>query len=298
MTTRQKKFRRDVSSRDGKRCVVSGQQEEDCQAVHIIPRSKGDEYIQFVLSDRAPLYSGGERLELDGIDCTENGIFLFSGFHARFDSGKIVFLKTPNFAMKCTDVPVTGYDVPPASRTTMQYLVQAPELHMVFPQSDVKCDWSVGKAPPNILLDFMYGAAVVKHWGAPGIQGMLAKRYLEDFSKIPPRPHENHTSEDEDEDGVESDDSKDDDYVDKGSGRNDNRGRRRKHHGDEGMSRAMDTVLGLSLLLQGVPPQSLRTVWEKRKEEAELRSREAGKEKARQWLEADISVGVGDSAVV
>jgi hypothetical protein len=49
-TPRSNNFRADVIRRDGDACVVSQQEGVDCDAVHLIPRSKGDEVRSVVNS--------------------------------------------------------------------------------------------------------------------------------------------------------------------------------------------------------------------------------------------------------
>jgi hypothetical protein len=42
-TERRWDFRQDVIQRDGPACVITQMEEEDCDAAHLIPHSKGDE---------------------------------------------------------------------------------------------------------------------------------------------------------------------------------------------------------------------------------------------------------------
>ena len=48
-TTRRRDFRDDVVRRDGPACVVTQEEEYDCDAAHLIPHSKGDK-VRFVVS--------------------------------------------------------------------------------------------------------------------------------------------------------------------------------------------------------------------------------------------------------
>jgi len=48
-TARRRDFRDDVVRRDGPACVVTQVEEDDCDAAHLIPQSKGDE-VRFVVS--------------------------------------------------------------------------------------------------------------------------------------------------------------------------------------------------------------------------------------------------------
>ena len=58
-------------------------------------------------------------------------------------------------------------------------------LHSV-PPHDIQGDWSgdKGPSPPNILLDFMYGAAIVKHWKCGHLGNMLEKWFEHDFGRV------------------------------------------------------------------------------------------------------------------
>jgi hypothetical protein len=49
LTLRRHNFRGDVIRRDGHACVVTGTEGENCDAVHLIPWSKGEE-VRFVVS--------------------------------------------------------------------------------------------------------------------------------------------------------------------------------------------------------------------------------------------------------
>ncbi len=42
-TERSSRFRRDVMDRDGDVCVFTGSHAGDCDAAHLLPKSKGDE---------------------------------------------------------------------------------------------------------------------------------------------------------------------------------------------------------------------------------------------------------------
>jgi hypothetical protein len=44
-TQRRSDFRDDVIKRDGERCIFTREEAEDCDASHIIPKSKGDEVL-------------------------------------------------------------------------------------------------------------------------------------------------------------------------------------------------------------------------------------------------------------
>ena len=97
----------------------------------------------------------------------------------------------------------------------MQHLEPYDSLDPV-PQHDVQTDWSGPLAPPGLLLDYVYGVAVIKLWAANGIQQMLKKRHEENFAPIPclqkmPLSSKDETSND-------SDHNNDPDYMAPGAG--------------------------------------------------------------------------------
>ena len=72
-------------------------------------------------------------------------------------------VQTPNFAMVPAEVPRIEQGPIPYRRTTLQYIEPPTGLYIV-PPLDIRADWSRDEVrpPPSILLDFMYGVAVVK----------------------------------------------------------------------------------------------------------------------------------------
>ncbi|KAF8427180.1 hypothetical protein L210DRAFT_546350 [Boletus edulis BED1] len=271
-TPRSYDFRERVCTRDDK-CVITMRDRVYCDAVHIIPRSKGKNYISSVVHDRSSLYERlPSSLEEDvDINCIENGILLRADLHKEFGKANIVFLKTPNFVMEPNDVPRVEQYSMPDNRTTLQYMVEPPttERSPVL-QWDVQADWhDEVSPPPSILLDFMYGAAVVHHWKCAR---------LREITFPPP----------EDDEFEERDDPKDLDYdPSKGKQKGKGKGKGRKRFSSDasaGLLEAMDDVLLLSMLLKGTTPQSVAAEWERRHKEEELRSQEQSREKVQQWL--------------
>ncbi|KAN0082940.1 hypothetical protein V8E55_008735 [Tylopilus felleus] len=287
-TPRHANFRGRICSRDVG-CVITRSPSEECDAAHIIPRSKGSNYISFVVDDRSSLYEGSSLSLEHGINSIENGILLTKSLHAKFGMARIVFLKTPNFAMVPSDVPRVEEGPIPHNRMTLQYMVPPTATERGYvSQWDVAADWSRNELPPppSILLDFMYGAAIVKRWICHPLSDMLEKRFKDDFSKVlAENPECSPPFEDESE--VESDDAdnkikKDPDYELPG---NKQKGRT---HASADVLNAMDTMLYLSMLLKGTTPRSMVAEWERRKEEEESRSQLHSREKVQQWLNAPM----------
>ncbi|KAN0082980.1 hypothetical protein V8E55_008775 [Tylopilus felleus] len=130
--------------------------------------------------------------------------------------------------------------------------------------------------PPSFLLDFMYGAAIVKRW-----------KY--DFSKVlAENPKRSNPEDDEFE--VEPDDpndSKDHDWVEPSRGKQKG-GTTFSSDLSAGLLKAMDEVILLSMLLKGTTPQSMAAEWDRRNKV--LRSQEHNREKVPQWLNLDASM--------
>ncbi|KAI9453975.1 hypothetical protein BJY52DRAFT_1286604 [Lactarius psammicola] len=86
-------FRDDVIARDGTACIVTRHPAGHCDAAHLIPRSKGDGYIQRVVEDRSSCYRGGSLPSISGIDDVQNGVLLSKSVHSMLAKGEVAFLK-------------------------------------------------------------------------------------------------------------------------------------------------------------------------------------------------------------
>ncbi|KAI0284487.1 hypothetical protein BC826DRAFT_156395 [Russula brevipes] len=277
LTHRRFDFRCAVALRDGDHCAVTRGSDYVCDAAHVIRHSKGDEYIQRVIADRRVLYEDEdpEIFSMD-INSTQNGILLRKDLHSKFGLGASQFLKTPNFALDPADIPRFETGTMPASRVTLQHIVPAGGLDPVR-ERDVTADWSSPLAPPSMLLDFMYGIAVIKRWAADRLRQMLDERYNERFKDIPPVSRSDRA--DEDKGDIEPDDTSDGDHEPQGVGR-----RHRIHHQkseESEFTRAMDDAFYLAMIFRGAPP-GMPTAGEIHEE----RSRQEGREKVQRWLEA------------
>ena len=106
-STRANIFRKDVRDRD-QRCVGTGDDDELCDAAHIIPHSKGDEvrqiflpvpllgpYIPVKYISRLSAQRGGpgDGSALNAIDDPRNGLLLATGVHRAFGLQRIAFLR-------------------------------------------------------------------------------------------------------------------------------------------------------------------------------------------------------------
>lgn len=163
----------------------------------------------------------------------------------------------------------------------MQYLTPYGGLYPI-PQCDIQPDWSDPHAPQSILLDYVYGVAVIKLWAGDDIKQML-KDCHEDFretpllQKTPPS-----SSPSEDKTSNESGHIADADYMPPGAGH----GGRVHHMSRESeLSHAMDDAFQFSMFIR-LPPETFTALQKRREEEAEMHSRQAGQEKVKRWLEA------------
>jgi len=168
-TPSQAEFRDDIVERDGS-SVVNGVTEAFCDECHLIPHSKGNEYIQSLCLWRTI----AEDPEIEDIDDVRNGILLNPDVHRFFDVSYLAVLRTPNFALSIDEVLPHPTHQNPSFRLTPHFFVPNPSnadlLTMDFYRRDFRYpmeivdewprDW-----PPGFLWDFIYGVIVLKSYG-------------------------------------------------------------------------------------------------------------------------------------
>ena len=209
--------------------------------------------------------------------CTELDTYISSTLVSN-----VCHVQTPNFAMEPADVPwIEQSPTIPHSRTTLQYMKPFTGRGC-FPQWDIRadCEWSREDLPPppSILLDFMYGAAVIKHWKCNHLDDMLEKWFKDDFSKVLTENRRCSTPED-DKPEVQPDDPMDPNWVPSGW-KGKQKGRKTfLSDASAGLLDAMDDVLLLSMLLKGTTPQLMAAEREKQNKEKKLCSQEHSAEK-------------------
>nr|GAT44576.1 predicted protein [Mycena chlorophos] len=173
--SRQEEFRQTLIARDAV-CVISGRPSTTCVGAHFLPFHKGDEWMRIVADSRPRGYDPDvENVDtLDLIDDIRNGILLSKDVHTYQDNLQLVILKTPNGIMDCTDVPACherelddAVAYPSTTRYTAQWLKGTPAERRVVPNNtDLAFKKHTRAAKPStLLLEYMYGIAVVKHWG-------------------------------------------------------------------------------------------------------------------------------------
>ncbi|KAI0284833.1 hypothetical protein BC826DRAFT_919135 [Russula brevipes] len=209
-TARLHRFRDNIIQRDGPACVVSHMRKEVCDAVHLIPRSKGDEYIARVieLRSRAPR-------DNIGIDDIRNGMLLKKELHSELGRGEVAFIKVRNFdsVLRPEDIRRFPRGDPRQDYITLQWL-KKPDYYdpasladyqtcgNVPPHIALGCGANVdalfqgegGSLPSSVILDYTYGVAAYKCWrsrmhvGNGGVPEVINNYRSDHYSHIPPRP--------------------------------------------------------------------------------------------------------------
>ncbi|KAK2464149.1 hypothetical protein APHAL10511_003842 [Amanita phalloides] len=266
--------------RDGDVCVFAG--DNICDAAHLLPKSRGDAYISFVLQDRLNSYDPAVEPTGLGINSVENGIFLSKNLHGSFGRGLCAFLKTPNFALETADIPRVEEDPMPPSRITLHHLVLNTKTRSPVLQWDARINGTGISPPSTIILDFMYGVAAYRHWGiGQDINEVMQHHFTEHYNSIPIPPASPHSSDDDS--SPESDEDDDDDEC---IPNRRPRGRNHSSNMSDEMLRAMDNVLMLSMLLKGTTPELMATERQRREEVEELHMQEASRVKVQQWMQS------------
>ncbi|KAG6819924.1 hypothetical protein H0H93_007395 [Arthromyces matolae] len=189
---RRAKLRRDIVERDGC-CVISHYGPELAEAVHIIPHSKGGEYIWRIVELRSDAYNEDD--PPNESDCIENAFLLRPDLHTAFGRGSFAFIKVspsefrvPNFSMTCEDIPYVANGSPPP--------IPPPEKRIcvinINKISDVRLQWITtgwnltfsgndDLPPPSLMLiDFHFGISCYRRWG---VNDEFLRQYHEDHYK-------------------------------------------------------------------------------------------------------------------
>ncbi|KAH9966479.1 hypothetical protein BC827DRAFT_668182 [Russula dissimulans] len=190
-TPRHQDFRYNVMQRDGDVCVVTQTGRVGCDAVHLIPRSKGEKYIAKVIQLRSPRDNSALPSSI-GIDDMVNGMFLSKTLHSQLGIGEIAFIRTPNYGLRPEDIRrfqrggsrpdyITlhwlkrpeNYD--PTSLAALQALQNggvdpSPALLVGAAYTGTNVDalfqGEKGSLPSTVILDYVYGVAAYKSWHA------------------------------------------------------------------------------------------------------------------------------------
>ncbi|KAF8959530.1 hypothetical protein BDZ97DRAFT_1390100 [Flammula alnicola] len=178
-TTRMAEFRNEVAQRDGRKCVLTGLEETVCDAVHLLPHSKGDTYISTYTRGRSRSSTGDDIIQ--DIDSIRNGLFLNKYSHTALGKD-IAFLMTPNFAINTRDIDPTAS---PAEKRFTVHLFQPDKPHLLgYPNVSSGCPAEIPDtpaSPPAILFDAIYAGAVLHHFGTKRLTDKVAVTWKDIF---------------------------------------------------------------------------------------------------------------------
>ncbi|PVF97561.1 hypothetical protein CPB86DRAFT_855257 [Serendipita vermifera] len=170
-------FDEEITARDGA-CVVTGLDDELCEAAHIIPHRRGDAYIEVLTRSRA----NSEDDVIREINDPRNGITLFGYLKILLRRGDIAFIKTPKFAMSPEDIPrIAEYPIHRAgsqpshlpTRWTMQYfdeqetVVHVRDKIQIHHNTDLFFPEDLTRCPSALVLDMLYGCLAVYRFNVP-----------------------------------------------------------------------------------------------------------------------------------
>ncbi|KAH9172932.1 hypothetical protein EDB89DRAFT_1961678 [Lactarius sanguifluus] len=291
-----------VIKRDGSSCVITGRSAEHCDAAHIMPRSKSDEYILKVVEDRLALYYPPP-LPISGVNDIQNGVLLNSDLHRLLSAGEITFLKTPNYGLDPTDVRRLERGPAGTDHITLHQLMKpkddspdmletlkhsgTPHPHAAFvfgAHVDAlfnSTDPSL-PLPHDVVLDYMYGVAAYKRWkSTAGIHDVMKSYHEEHYAHIPGLPRKPPS-----DNTPEPDDPRDTDCIPTP---------RQRHHpstsrGDV-MAEAIDDLNTVLMYINGTTPEEVAERREKRMEEEERAAQERSRNKVTEWMRYKDVVG-------
>ncbi|KAH9031358.1 hypothetical protein EDB85DRAFT_2089810 [Lactarius pseudohatsudake] len=278
-TSRRHDFRKEVIKRDGESCIITGQSADICDAAHIIPRCKSDEYLSKVVEDRWGLYDPRPP-PIDGVNDIQNGVLLTADLHRFLSKGYVALLKTPNYGLDPTDIRRLERGPAGTAHITLHQLMK-PVAHIdaLFNGPDR----SLLPRPHDIVLDYMYGVAAYKRWkSTAGIHDVMKSYYEAHYANIRPLPRK--LPSDGSDDAPEPDDPRGTDYNP-----------RKRHHpstsrGDV-MGEAIDDLNLVLMFINGTTPEEVAERMEKRMEEEERAAQERGRSKVTEWMRYTDVVG-------
>ncbi|KAI9509588.1 hypothetical protein F5148DRAFT_1186323 [Russula earlei] len=268
-TQRSSDFRKKIIERDGPACVVTEADEGHCDAVHLIPRSKGDEYIARVRELRSP----EDEDELSSIDDITNGILLRKDLHMALGKGDVALIKTPNYGLDPEHIDrfKRGFSGPVI---TLQRLKEPKDYdpitleayHQIGPVrpgvafdhgANVDAHFQGKEAlPPTFILDYVYGVAAYKSWRSVsgGVPKIMKQYHEKNYAHISPPKRE---------DG--------------------NPGASSICANESDLAKAMDELNTVLMYIHGISPEEAADRREREIEQEERAAQEAGRKKVMEW---------------
>ncbi|KAI0288224.1 hypothetical protein BC826DRAFT_971745 [Russula brevipes] len=306
-TARLYRFRRNIIRRDGPACVVSHERKEDCDTVHLIPRSKGDEYIARVIE----LRSQAPRDDI-GIDDRRNGVLLRKDLHSKLGRGEVAFIKTtttPNSVLRPQDIKRFARCDPRQDYITLQWL-KKPDYYDPASLADYQTRGNVAPPLPSVAvqmsmhsseakkarchlpssLDYAYGVAAYKCWrsrvhvGNGGIPEVINNYRSDHYSHIPPLPPTppdvTAYADDTDHAPEPDDDTSDPDHI---PGADAWKRHTSKRRGGSEMAKTMDELNMLLMRINGTTREEVAERKQKIIEQRERAAQEASRSKVMEW---------------
>ncbi|KAN0130740.1 hypothetical protein V8E53_011415 [Lactarius tabidus] len=282
-TPRSNTFRDDIIARDGV-CIVTQTAPIDCDAAHLIPRSKGHAYIDKVIRDRSGLYESPP--SISDINAVENGVLLEAVLHRRFGTGRVALLKTPNYGLEPADI--IRFEQGPARGTHYYITVQQwtklrghRDHSVLSTEENLDPDTAYRRGahvdaqfrgsglgallplPPSIILDYVYGVAAYRMWRSDKrVHDVMSTYHREQYADILPLTLLSPTSKTASQ--------------------------------DDGMVQAMDDLNLLLMRVNGINPQDLADKWEKQMEEEERVAQEKSRSKVMEWRSTGSTFSTSD----
>ncbi|KAK2466549.1 hypothetical protein APHAL10511_001411 [Amanita phalloides] len=173
-TTRRTQLRGELLRRDRGQCVLTMHEGNECDAAHLLTRSKGDEYISSYTRRRSRDPTGNDIVQ--DIDNIRNALLLNKITHVNLGKN-VAFLVTPNFAMDTTDIE------PSASSIQKRYTTHffKPMYSPIPFGSPLRMPETASQWPPDIIFDIVYGGAVLCHFATQEVKDMLNSSWKESF---------------------------------------------------------------------------------------------------------------------
>ncbi|KAI1782248.1 hypothetical protein LXA43DRAFT_906375, partial [Ganoderma leucocontextum] len=167
-------FHQDLRERDT-HCVAISWDEIYCDAVHLMPHCKDDDYIKTLTTRRC---RGHEDDIVPAIDDVRNSVLLQAGLHKLLRQKCRYVRLTPNFAMDSSDV------VPGADPSKPMCIIHLFEPLQVFDIAGARLSMprpATGKSeldwPPPILFEAVYGAVVLHKFGVEAAHARVAEAW-------------------------------------------------------------------------------------------------------------------------
>ncbi|KAH9980937.1 hypothetical protein BGW80DRAFT_1453884 [Lactifluus volemus] len=207
-------FRSNVMRRDGPSCVVTQVAKDYCDVAHLIPWSKGDEYIARVIALRSP-GDNSAPLEGVGINDTRNGLLVQKTLHSMLCTGDIAFIKTPNYGLDPKHIRRIQQDDLCPNYITLHWLkrphkynptllatIQTLQVGAVDPgvafalgaNIDALFQGKGGSPPSTVILDYIYGVAAYNAWQSKrddnfdDIMNQYREKHYAQIQPMTPRP--------------------------------------------------------------------------------------------------------------